>query len=140
MKTRLEETNHMRRLMGLLTEGPGDPPELKDKDKDNFYGSLYNYLDGEEFNLETKEEKKGFLYNLLNNEDIHIHTGIDHWDIAFSHLGNHHNIEFDVEGGYPFLHNDSEHTQYSPYPHIIIGAGVKVPFSFGKKNKKHYKL
>lgn len=130
----------------LLNEYP-DPPEIKlySDDEYNFNNSLYGYLDRDEFKLETEEEKKGFLYKLIHNEDIHIHPGINHWDIAFTHLGKHHNIEVDIEGHYPFTHSDDEYKKYSMTPDVNIGLGVKIPLSeiplsFGGGKKIDYKL
>jgi len=126
----------------IIVEGAGDPPELKltYKDKNKFYDDLYTYFDKDEFNLETEKEKHGFLKDLIYNENIHIHPGAEHWDIAFTHLGKHHNIEFDVEGGYHFSHDYNKPKDYITYPHIIIGGGVKVPLKTQKNKKSNYKL
>lgn len=125
----------------LLNEYP-DPPEIELSlfDTYKFNNSLYNYLDRDEFKLETEEEKKGFLYDLVHNEDIHIHPGINHWDVAFTHLGKHHNFEVDIEGHFPSGHSDDEYKEHSISPYVNIGLGVKIPLSFGGGKKTRIKL
>jgi hypothetical protein len=100
--------------------------------------------------IELEHKDSTELYHLLNdhpeshtfldslNHKVHAHLSPDnHLTLEFPHLGREHNIEFNLEGSYP-SHN--EHDEYPKIgPHIVFGAGVKIPIiSFGKHNKGHH--
>lgn len=92
--------------------------------------------------LHRSDEER--LTHLLNSHPKS-HTFIDtlehsvhaHWDLRNNHilfefpgLGKNNNIEFDLEGSYPSSNNYHDNTNYNLSPHIILGAGVKIPISY----------
>jgi len=88
--------------------------------------------------LDNHPKKHTFLDSL--NHSVHAHLGPDnHLTLEFPHLGKHHNIELDLEGSYPTSHgghdeHEESHSDFNPMgPHIVFGAGLKIPIkSFDK--------
>jgi len=80
--------------------------------------------------LTSHPESHNFMDSLKHNVHAHWDLYNNHIELEFPHLGKHHNIEFDLEGSYPYSYDHHDNPNYSLSPHIIFGGGLKIPITF----------
>lgn len=111
----------------ILDEQEDNVLQLKNNEIDKIVNNIKsNEILKNKLSLTDHSDDTTIMDTLAHNVHAHYDPLSSHLLLQFPHLGKHHDIEIDIEGSLG-SHDDSHKLDIGP--HVILGAGIKIPLS-----------